>query len=77
MYVLINSLIYSLFWYYANKNFCRRIASAAEEKKWHCESVLDFSANQYYVMLFSLFEVLFGIFTLFDFANRPLFAASK
>ena len=28
-------------------------------------------------MLFSLFEALFGIFTLFDFANRPLFAALK
>ena len=59
------------------KSFCRRIASAAEEKKWHCESVWDFTANKYYVMLFSLFEALFGIFTLFDFANRPLFAALK
>ena len=59
------------------KNFCRRIASAAEEKKWHCESVRDFTANKYYVMLFSLFEILFGIFTLSALANRPLFAALK
>ena len=28
-------------------------------------------------MLFGLFEALFGIFTLFDFANRQLFAALK
>ena len=38
---------------------------------------LDFTANKYYVILFSLFEALFTIFTLFVLANRPLFAATK
>ena len=34
---------------------------------------LDFTANKFYVILFSLFEALFTIFTLFVLANRPLF----
>ena len=38
---------------------------------------LDFTANKFYVILFSLFEALFSIFTLFALANRPLFAAFK
>ena len=38
---------------------------------------LDFTANKFYVILFSLFEALFTIFTLFVLANRPLFAATK
>ena len=38
---------------------------------------LDFTANKFYVILFSLFETLFTIFTLFGLANRPLFAATK
>ena len=38
---------------------------------------LDFTANKYYVILFSLFEALFTIFTLFVLANRPLFTATK
>ena len=38
---------------------------------------MDFTANKYYVILFSLFEALFTIFTLFVLANRPLFAATK
>ena len=38
---------------------------------------MDFTVNKFYVILFSLFEVLFGIFTLFVLANRLLFAASK
>ena len=38
---------------------------------------LDFTANKYYVILFSLFEALFTIFTPFVLANRPLFAATK
>ena len=40
-------------------------------------SCLDFTANKFYVILFSLFEALFTIFTLFVLANRPLFAATK
>ena len=38
---------------------------------------LDFNANKFYVVLFCLFEVLFGTFALFVLANRPLFAVSK
>ena len=38
---------------------------------------LDFTANKFHVILFSLFEALFTIFTLFVLANRPLFAATK
>ena len=38
---------------------------------------LDFNANKFYVVLFCLFEVLFGTFALFVLANRPLFAATK
>ena len=38
---------------------------------------LDFTINSFFVILFCLFEVLFGIFTLFVLANRPPFAASK
>ena len=38
---------------------------------------MDFTANKFYVILFSLFEALFTIFTLFVLANRPLFAATK
>ena len=41
------------------------------------ESVWIFTANKFYVILFSLFEALFTIFTLFVLANRPLFAATK
>ena len=37
---------------------------------------LDFTINRYFV-LFCLFEILFGIFTLFTLANRPLFAATQ
>ena len=38
---------------------------------------LDFTVYCFYVILFRLFESLFGIFTFFDLANRPLFAATK
>ena len=38
---------------------------------------LDFTVYCFYVILFRLFESLFGIFTFFDLANRPLFAAIK
>ena len=38
---------------------------------------LNFTANKFDVILFCLFEALFGIFTLFALANRPLFAAFK
>ena len=38
---------------------------------------MDFTANKFHVILFSLFEALFTIFTLFVLANRPLFAATK
>ena len=40
-------------------------------------SCLDFTVNKFNVILFCLFKVLFGIFTLFFLANRPLFAATK
>ena len=38
---------------------------------------LDFTANVFNVMLFCLFEPLFGIFALFVLANRSLFAVPK
>ena len=38
---------------------------------------LDFTVYCFYVILFRLFESLFGIFTFFGLANRPLFAATK
>ena len=43
----------------------------------HIRICLDFNANKFNMTLFCLFEVLFGIFTLFVLANRPLFAAPK
>ena len=63
----------------------------ALERKWACPPrktdrpnwenllriCLDFTANKFYVILFSLFETLYTIFTLFVLANRPLFAATK
>ena len=49
-----------------NENSCKRVRIC-----------FDFTANKFYVVLFCLFEVLFGIFTLFVLANRPLFAATK
>ena len=41
------------------------------------EAVLDFIADMFKDMLFGLFEILFGIFSLSILANRPLFAAPR
>ena len=46
-------------------------------RKWIIRICLDFTANKFHVILFSLFEALFTIFALFVLANRPLFAATK
>ena len=41
------------------------------------ERCLDFTVNMFYVVLFCLFEVLFGILALSFLANRPLLAADR
>ena len=38
---------------------------------------MDFTVNMFYVVLFCLFEVLFGILALSFLANRPLLAANR
>ena len=41
------------------------------------KNLFGFYRLLFYVILFRLFESLFGIFTFFGLANRPLFAATK
>ena len=52
---------------------CRWVENANDSQRIR----LDFTANVFNVMLFCLFEPLFGIFALFVLANRPLFAVPK
>ena len=52
-------------------------SGSAEANGGVLEAVLDFIADMFKDMLFGLFEILFGIFSLSILANRPLFAAPR